>query len=149
MRRRKSPTGDGGFTLLELLVAMTVAALLLTVVGPRLADTVAHATLRASASRVASALRETRWEAMRTSTALAFEINASGQGYTAAGRAMALPSSQTISLSRYNQSAIDQGPQIEFLPDGSSSGGILTIAAGKDHIDVSIDWLSGRVTSSE
>lgn len=149
MKLRKSRTGKNGFTLLELLVAMTIAALLLTIVGPRLTDTVAHATLRATASRTVAALRETRWEAMKTSKTVAFTINASGQGYVAADKVTALPSGQTISLTQYGQSAVDREPDIEFLPDGSSSGGIITIAAGADRVRVNVDWLSGRVISSE
>jgi general secretion pathway protein H len=149
MRRRKSLTGESGFTLLELLVTMTVAALLLTVVGPRIADTVAHAALKASASRVVAALREARWEAMKTSQASAFVVSGSGRGYIIADKTTTLPSGQTVSLIQYNKFAINQEPQIEFLPDGSSSGGTITIAAGADRIRVDVDWLSGRVTSSE
>src|SRR3569623_3214776 len=102
MIRCKSSIVESGFTLLELLVAMTVAALLLTIVAPRLTDTVSHASLRATASRVVAALRETRWDAMKTSTALAFAINTSGQGFIVADKVTALTAGQTISLTLYD-----------------------------------------------
>lgn len=135
--------------MLELLVAITIAALLLTLVAPRLTDTVAHAELKASAYRVVAALREARWDAIKTSQPGDFVIDTAGRSYTVFGKTTTLPSGQTIVLSQYNQSGLDQETQIEFLPDGSSSGGTIAIAEGVDRIRIDIDWLSGRVISRD
>jgi general secretion pathway protein H len=34
---------------------------------------------------------------------------------------------------------------VRFFPDGGSTGGRVTIAAGERKFDVDIDWLTGRV----
>jgi general secretion pathway protein H len=35
---------------------------------------------------------------------------------------------------------------IRFFPDGGSTGGRITLAAGERKYDVDVDWLTGRVT---
>lgn len=149
MRTPKSPTGESGFTLLELLVTLTIASLLLTVVGPRLVETVAHARLQASATQIFVALKEVRAAAMKSAMPASLTIEGSRKGYSAAGRLIALPADQTLSLEPYNRPVGAEQSSLQFLPDGTSSGGIITIARGDDHVRVAVDWLTGRVSRSD
>jgi hypothetical protein len=40
---------------------------------------------------------------------------------------------------------VDGYPTILFLPDGTSSGAVVTLAAGGQRISRRVDWLSGRL----
>jgi general secretion pathway protein H len=39
--------------------------------------------------------------------------------------------------------------EIRFFPDGSSTGGEITLAGGNAHRYVQVDWLTGRVAVYE
>ena len=43
----------------------------------------------------------------------------------------------------------DQVGAVRFFPDGGSTGGRITLAAGDRKFDVDIDWLTGRVSILE
>jgi general secretion pathway protein H len=142
----RSPTGDGGFTLLELLVTMTVASLLVAVAAPRMVDAVGHARLKASAVRASVALREARMQARRREETARVTIDPAGKGYAVGNRAYPMPTGLTVIFKPYSEQAETEKNVIRFLPDGSSSGGTLTVAHGGDRVTVEIDWLTGRVT---
>ena len=38
---------------------------------------------------------------------------------------------------------------IRFLPDGSSTGGTVTLASGSRRASVGVDWLTGRVAAAD
>ena len=43
----------------------------------------------------------------------------------------------------------DKHGAIRFYPDGSSTGGRVTLASGERKFLVDVDWLTGRVTIKE
>src|SRR5579859_5271884 len=98
MKRRRSTTSERGFTLLELLVTLTIAGLLLAIGVPLLNDTVARARLRASAERIAATLRQVRTLAMKTAQPAQLSIDRAHQAYVAGGRAFVLPAGESLSL---------------------------------------------------
>jgi general secretion pathway protein H len=149
MKPRKSRTGERGFTLLELLVTLTIASLLLAVVAPRLTSAVAHARLRSSGAEIATILRETRSQAMLTSRAIDFSIVPARNGVLAAGKTLLLPSGQTVSWRPATQTDGQALSSLQFQPDGSSSGGVITVADGADQVKISVDWLTGRVSTGD
>jgi general secretion pathway protein H len=149
MKHRRSRTGDRGFTLLELLVVLTVAGLLVTIAGPRLNDSVARARLQASGGRLAAILRRVRADAIRTAEPADVSIAADHQHYRAQGRDFALASGQNLILADSGEADADGVAHLRFFPDGSSSGGNLTITGGNRRTSVAVDWLSGRVTIGE
>jgi len=143
---RQSRTGDGGCTLLELLVTMTIAGLLVSVVAPRLLDTAAHARLRTAAERVAVTLRATRATARRTAQAGTVVIDPAGKGYTSPGGTFLLPAGEAVTFKPYLERPDAARNTLTFLPDGSSSGGTVVFTHGSDSVRVDVDWLTGRIT---
>ncbi len=146
MRPRPLSTGERGFTLLELLVTMTVAGLMMAVVAPRLLDTVAHARLKASAVRMSVALRETRAAARKSDEPAILSVDPTGKDYVSVGRTYPLPFGQTVKLQSFQEKQDGSAPIVRFLPDGSSSGGTLVFSNGDDRIQVAVDWLTGRIS---
>jgi MSHA pilin protein MshC len=74
-----------GFTLVELVTTLTIAAILAAAAGPRLLSSQPFAA-RGYADDVASALRQSRAVAIASGCAVRFNINTSG--YTAMQRAV-------------------------------------------------------------
>jgi general secretion pathway protein H len=150
MRFPKSRAGDSGFTLLELLVVITVAGLLLGVVAPRMVDTVAHARLRSSAARIETLLRETRATAMRTSKPITVTIDAAQQTIVGSSKEFSLPHSEKVLFEPYNRTQFEApATSLKFLPDGSSNGGAIIVAGNLDRLRIDIDWLTGRISANE
>jgi len=125
---------------------MTIAGLLVSVVAPRLLDTAAHARLRTAAETMATTLREMRAAARRTAQPAGVVLDSAGKGYRAAGKDFLLPGGETIAFTPYLGRSAAEKNALTFLPDGSSSGGVLTFARGGDTVRVDIDWLTGRIS---
>ncbi|WP_018912955.1 Tfp pilus assembly protein FimT/FimU [Thiomonas sp. FB-6] len=108
--------GARGFTLIETLVVMALAAVLLAVAVPNLRPQVAAAHAKSTASQLADALRYARQYALNTSTLVTF--TPSGCGYTVATTAgTQLLSASSGASSGVSCQALSQ--TVSFLGDGS------------------------------
>ena len=138
----------GGFTLIELMVVLVIAGLLLTVLPPMFSAALPGVQLKGAAREVASALRFARDRAItrqREST-LTFDLESREYRVSGRERAYSLPSGLDVELFtvRSEQTDEDTGA-IRFFPDGSSTGGRVTLAGGERSYAVDVDWLTGRV----
>jgi general secretion pathway protein H len=140
---------EKGFTLLELLVVLTIVALAATVAAPLLSGGKDKEDFAASVRTVATALREARSLALTTnrSQALLVDVDRGAVRIGNAGRLASLPKSVRLSLLTVAQERVDRGTgAIRFFSDGSSTGGRLTLLQGNRRSDVMVDWLSGRIS---
>lgn len=141
-----------GFTLLELLLVLVIAAAGYALVARVGSGGLSGAELKSAARAVAAGLRDARGTAIATqeSVALTLDLEHRSMEVGGAGRARSLP--QRLDLKLYTaQSEIvdDKRGAIRFYPDGSSTGGRVTLAAGERSLLVDVDWLTGRVTIKE
>ncbi|MGX2039069.1 GspH/FimT family pseudopilin [Methylocaldum sp. MU1018] len=141
-----------GFTLLEMLLALSVAAALTAVAVPNIAPMLTRAQLTAAARDVASGLRYARGQALSEAREASFELNVNRGTYRVSGRRknFSLPGSVRLSLYTAEREAGEDGiGSIRFFPDGSSTGGRVTLeAAGKKRL-VDVNWLTGEVVIRE
>jgi general secretion pathway protein H len=146
-RPRATRAGTHGFTLIELLVCLAVLALVAAVVPPLLGRGRDSAALMEASRTVAAALRETRSEAIANGSAQSFSIDlATGAFRAGAGNVRRLPAGIRLSLvTAANQRLGAQSGAILFFPDGSSTGGGLSLARDAKRLDVLVDWLTGGV----
>jgi general secretion pathway protein H len=138
-----------GFTLLEIMVVLVIGVVAYTIIlgvpfrGPTTSD------LKAAARTLASGLRQAQTTAMATRRdatltldldAREFEVSG-GQGIRSLPRELDLQlyTAQTEALS-------EKKGAIRFYPDGSSTGGRITVASGERKYLVDVDWLTGRVS---
>ncbi|HWE75576.1 MAG TPA: GspH/FimT family pseudopilin [Stellaceae bacterium] len=145
------PIAQRGFTLIEMLVVLTIAALIVGLALPRLTGAEEKATLRTAAHEVAAALRNTRSLAMTRGQTEAFIINTANGAFRAGQAAPAqLPRGIQLALvtTTADQESASQG-RIQFFADGSSTGGGVLLASGKTRSQVLVDWLTGRVSIAE
>lgn len=147
---RHNPT-EAGFTLIEVIVTLTILGLALALITGFRPPWSGALGLRGTAAELVSGLRMARSEAIARNQAVAFELDLAGHKYRA-GTAVSrpLPAGLTIELLTVagEQHGASTG-NIRFNPDGSSTGGRISIGDGKRSITVGVDWLSGRVSVAD
>jgi general secretion pathway protein H len=142
---------EAGFTLLELIVTLTILGLALTLIVGYKPPWSAGLGLRGTAAELASGLRLARSEAILRNQSIAFELDLAGHRYrVGSGPVRQLPARLKLALLTVagEQHYAAQGA-IRFNPDGSSSGGRIEVADGGRSVAVGVDWLSGRVNIAE
>ncbi|WP_370278870.1 GspH/FimT family pseudopilin [Pontibacterium sp.] len=145
-----SSHNQSGFTLLELLVTMLIAVMAISVVAPRFSALIPGVEIKGEAQKVAALLRFARSRsiaegdvisAVYIEEPLAIEVTGSSKLYT-------WPASITLELSRELGNS-DDAPEIRFYPDGSSTGGVVSLKSDGLSYTVAVDWLTGRVTIND
>lgn len=141
-----------GFSLLELVVALAIAALLFAVVVPSGLGRRERAELASDASAVAAALRATRSEAILADRPADFVVDVGQALYRAGDRAprQRLAGSPDIILYTTTDETLSKAVgAIRFYPDGSSTGGGIALSRDGRRYDVLVDWLTGEVSVHE
>ncbi len=137
MRALPPRRGDRGFTLIEMIVVLVVLALVSGIVlsrGPLRSPTL---DLRACARGMAANLRLARADAIAADQDRTFSVDAAARDYGLRdGVRHALPAGVDIE---------GRTAPILFHPDGSASGGAVTLADDGHRIAVRVDWLTGQV----
>ncbi len=147
MRGRGRRIGLRGFTLVELLVVMAIAALMMTAVPTLFSAALPGVELKATARRTAATLRLARESAIRRGedTQLVVDLDAHRlvlEGY----RNLNIPARLSVQLDAASSEMIDdRHGVIRFFPDGSSTGGRIVLAQGDHGYQVGVTWLTGRI----
>ena len=156
MPRRAGPSipitpGIGGFTLVELLIVLTLLATLTAVLAPILLPSPGR-QLQHAASEVITTLRETRRLAQRGQVRRRFFVDTEQgrYGIIDSGRDRQLPDGTTAALTTAESLLLGDGAGgIDFFPDGSSTGGRLVLGLDGHVRQIDIEWLTGRIRLSE
>lgn len=143
---------QSAFTLLELLVVLALAAVLMAIVPPLLSKGVASAELKSAARELVAGLKYARNQAIthHQEAVLVLDLERRHFRVTGRNRLYSLPDNIEISLvtARSEITAQHIG-KIRFFPDGTSTGGRITLAQGKRKYLVDINWLTGQVAILE
>lgn len=149
-RQRPKP-GGSGFTLLEMILVLVIAATLAAVAVPNMGPAIARMQLRAATQDIASALRHVRGQAQGSGREAEFLLNVDRHFYQVTGRhkPYSLPSSVKLSLFTADFLMSEGQGGIIFYPDGSATGGRVTLeAAGRKNL-VDVIWLTGNIVVRE
>ncbi len=124
------------------MVVLAVLGLLLALVLYRAPARNPTVELRAAAGSVASTLRLARTQAIVDNRMVVFTLDPAAHGYRLDGnQPQQLPDLVGVAIG-----ATGSTPAIRFAPDGSASGGVVTLATGDRRMRVTVDWLTGRVS---
>ena len=138
-----------GFTLLEVIVVLAIGAIAYVMIlgvpmrGASIYD------LKSAARMLASGLRQAQTTAIATRRDALLTLDMEAKEFVVPGVADARRLPQSIDLKLYTaQSEVtsDKRGSIRFYPDGSSTGGRITVSAGERKFLVDVDWLTGRVS---
>jgi general secretion pathway protein H len=135
-----------GFTLLEILVGLTILALLVTIAVPFLPGPSESLRLRAAARELTSALRFTRASAITRGSELALTIDVEQRIFESPvvplrsfGRDIAVH----MNVAAPERSTASRGG-FRFFSDGSSTGGDLTLRLRGMEERICVSWLTGE-----
>lgn len=136
-----------GFTLIEMILVMVIAALLLGTVGPRISSGIGSIKFRAAAQEIASALRYVRAKAVSEQRETALTINLDDHVYDVDGvEQYGIP--EDVDIDVYTTTTEVYGNNqagFIFYPDGSASGGRITLDYRGQKRLIYINWLTGLV----
>ena len=141
--------GIRGVTLLELLIVLTLMGIIVAIVLPTFGGGVSTTALKSAAREVAAGLRYARGQAIaqRTEALLVLDVDARTFTLPPDIQLHRLPERLELKLYTAQRDLVsDKVGAIRFFPDGGSTGGRITLAAGERKYDVDVDWLTGRVT---
>lgn len=135
-----------GFTLLELLVVMVIAALVLALVGTSISRSISGAEMRTAARKVAANLRYTRTQAILQKSEQVFIVDTDARTYQAPEREVVeLPEGMQVALTTARTELTGENAGgIRFYPDGGSTGGFLELESNERIYKVSVAWLTGE-----
>jgi general secretion pathway protein H len=140
-----------GFTLIELLVSLAIIGLALTLIAGYKPPWSRGLGLQATAGELAAGLRLARSEAILSNRSVAFDLDLIGHRYrVGTGTPRHLPADLSLELLTISGEVLNgREGDIRFNPDGSSTGGRISLADGRRRIGVGVDWLTGRVTVAD
>ena len=127
-------------TLLEALVVVTLTVMIGLIAFPSMERTYQILSLHQTADALAANLRIAHADAMDKERDVEFSLQVDGHGYGwNEGEARRVPEAIDLRMSK--------GQKIQFFADGSTSGGVVTLAAGAHQVDISVDIATGAVTN--
>jgi general secretion pathway protein H len=141
-----------GFTLLEVIIVLALGAVIYAVILAGPLGKASAADLKSAARSLASGLRTAQTTAMATRRDALLTLDMDSREFLATGEQQThrLPDNIDIKLftAQAEVTSAKRG-SIRFYPDGSSTGGRITVAAGERKYLVDVDWLTGRVSIDE
>jgi general secretion pathway protein H len=130
-----------------MLVVIVLIGLAAVAVSVSVTHGLASARVRAASSELAGALRATRAQAIVQGEEKVFDVDTRRNSYDGAKHhEVALPRGLKVSITSAKEDRPDNHTgRIRFFPDGSSTGGRITLKAGQREWHVNVSWLTGQV----
>jgi general secretion pathway protein H len=132
---------------MELMVALAIIGLVLASVPMLVVSARPGPTVRAAAEDMASVLRLTRGEAIGRYGPAVFLLDVEERVYRGPdGKEHVLDEGLDLNfVTARSELAGAKAGQIRLFPDGSATGGRITVSDGRRSYVVSVDWLTGTV----
>lgn len=137
-----------GFTLLEMLAVILLIGIAAAAVSVSVSQGLASARVNAASVEMAAALRATRAQAIVTGKEQVFDVDIRKNTYKGADhRDVRLPSGMKLSITSAKEDQPNSSTgRIRFFPDGSSTGGHITLQREQRKWQVNVSWLTGAVS---
>lgn len=143
---------ERGFTMLELVTVFAIIAMAMALILTVSGKGASSADLKASARSLAAGLRAAQSNAMAGRRDALLTIDVEQRLYTFSGEERTHKLPEGVDLKLYTAQAeveSEKRGSIRFFPDGSSTGGRITVSSGERKYLVDVDWLTGRVSIGE
>lgn len=136
-----------GFTILELLVAISIVGLVMAVSVPATARFYQSIKYREAIRDVITTLASARYRAVNTGKVQDVSINPETNVLSFRQTRRQIPEKLNVAVHSSRELNRDDEGVIRFYPEGGSSGGDIDLERPDGSgIKISIDWLMGRVT---
>ncbi len=146
-KRRGARSSARGFTLLEILLVLAIMALAAALTLPALVRP-SGSELRAATATLAGGLRRAREAAVNSNREATLTLDLDRHTFTVSGepRGRGLPPELELALfTARSELDGERTGRIRFFPDGSSTGGRVSLTSGQRRYHVDVDWLTGQV----
>ena len=133
---------------MELMVVLLIAGLLAALALPALSGAVARAELRGTVGELAAALRDARSQAISKQKPVSLLVEIEERRFGVAGAEKTHVFDDDLEVRLLTGDLDPSRPEISevrFFPDGTSTGGRITVTRGPRGYVVRVDWLTGRV----
>lgn len=141
-----------GFTLIEMIVVIVLVAIMATVVASNIGAGNQTATLNGAVREISSALRFARGHALTHSKETSFKFNLKENSYQVTHKSKTFKISADIEVTldiAQSQISEDKVGAMRFFPDGSSTGGRITLEMGENKRQLDVNWLTGQAEIDE
>lgn len=142
---------EAGFTLIEMLAVLVILAVAAAGLVNALPTSAGGPNVELAAQRIAAGLRSARLRAVRERRSVAVTITPSERLIDWSGHLerINLPSAARVHIVAADSERNGRhATGVRFFPNGAATGGLIVLEhAGKRH-EISINWLTGRVTST-
>jgi len=140
-------SGEAGFTLLEALIVLVVLSLAATVTGLAVPRTRERTQFLEAEARLRSILMEARSLARQSASVsrVVFDLDEGKVRMAGSAEWYRLPRQAELSVTSAREIGSPHQPAIAFLPDGTSSGGAITLTLGSHTASHRVEWLTGRI----
>lgn len=144
------PQNTSGYTLVELLVVLTIIALLLTAAPTMISAGRPSAAARSTTYLLADQLREARNAAILNNAdySLLLDLTKKTSVIVPGGLPRSIPSAVTIEM-RGPSASPDSDVRLKFHPDGTSTGASILVSSGRQSHLIVAHGLTGRISIDE
>ena len=145
---RAERRGESGFTLIEVVCALALIAIIAAILLPEIPRGTSRARLEAYAMQIATLLKSDRNAAMRWRGVVATEVDAPARAVRSGSNVsfVRLPDDvrfEALLAKRCNQREV--GSAIVFFASGMSCGGVISITRLGRGYEVRINWFTGGI----
>jgi general secretion pathway protein H len=150
--QRRQPAG---FTLIEILLVLSISALLLALTPSLLHTAFPVLKLKAAARDLVQEMRYVQNAAIINGQVSEMLFDLQRGEYRSdqvnGGRVRALPSGLSLSLppDPIHRSLGNQTARFIFYPDGSANGGVLYLGNDRKRLQIRVDWLTSKIQLDE
>jgi general secretion pathway protein H len=134
-----------------LLVVLVLLGVMAGLAASRIAGSLEGPSLQATSGELAAALRRARSHAIVRNHPTVVRVDVDAPSFGIPGeRTYKVPDRLRVTLfTAVTEQLAGNVGEIRFFPDGSSTGGEVTLAGEKARNHVQVDWLTGRVAVYE
>ena len=145
--QQRGRAGQRGFTMLELLVAISIVGLVLAVAVPSSVQFYQSMQYRQAVRDVVTTLASARYSAINSGRAQDVAVDPVAKTIALNGKSTHLPEGFNVAVHSARELNRERLGVIRFYPEGGSSGGGIDMerADGRG-VRISVDWLVGRVS---
>lgn len=149
--RLRSSKRARGFTLIEMMAVIVLLAIAMTAVTLSFSKSLQSMKIRGASRDLVAALRYTRGQAIVKGAPAVLVLDLDANSYHAPGKPVVpLPKDMTLKLTTADTEVTGANSGgIRFFPDGSSTGGHISVFQGKREWRVNVAWLTGDIALDE
>ena len=143
---KSNPNSPRGFSLTELLVVLTIVSILVGSISYLTINR--QETLNTVTTQIVQNLRMIQQQAIRNDQPYQIEINLANNSLHFADQVIELSGDVSVTVRTAENQLIDRNiAGMTFYPDASSSGGVITLETDEEIYEISVIWISGKITT--